>query len=158
MQANEEQNEQRMKEKIEASVLNERFIDSLVEKVVPKVVTALMGAIERVKTTSVGSKSSTTELDELHSISGPTDCELMLPYGTRRPIFAKVTCNKQLDNWECGYYVMCWIHEFVLFRQHNFTQNNWKDNTPFSSKQLEERVNSWVNSFGPKYLRQLINW
>ncbi|KAL4578872.1 hypothetical protein LXL04_015003 [Taraxacum kok-saghyz] len=36
-------------------------------------------------------------------------------------------------------------------------KNNWKDNTPFSSKQLEERVNSWVNSFGPKYLRQLIN-
>ncbi|KAL4589673.1 hypothetical protein LXL04_002581 [Taraxacum kok-saghyz] len=67
-------------------------------------------------------------------------------------------CNKQLDNWECGYYVMRWMHEFVLFRQHNFPQNNWKDNTPFSSKQLEERVNSWVNSFGPKYLRQLINW
>ncbi|KAL4583600.1 hypothetical protein LXL04_008178 [Taraxacum kok-saghyz] len=40
-------------------------------------------------------------------------------------------CNKQLDNWECGYYVMCWMHEFVLFRQHNFPQNNWKDNTPF---------------------------
>ncbi|KAL4582294.1 hypothetical protein LXL04_006840 [Taraxacum kok-saghyz] len=67
-------------------------------------------------------------------------------------------CNKQLDNWECGYYVMCWMHEFVLFRQHNFSQNNWKDNTQFSSKQLEERVNSWVNSFGPKYLRQLIDW
>ncbi|KAL4554169.1 hypothetical protein LXL04_039706 [Taraxacum kok-saghyz] len=87
----EEQNEQRMKEKIEASVLNERFIDSLVEKVVPKIVTALKGDTERVKTTSVGSKSSTTELNELHSISGPTDCELMLPYGTRRPTLAKGT-------------------------------------------------------------------
>ncbi|KAL7584435.1 uncharacterized protein LOC128125919 isoform X1 [Lactuca sativa] len=63
-------------------------------------------------------------------------------------IFPK--CNQQLSDWECGYYVMNWMHEFVLFRQHGFPKNIWKDKKPFSSEELEERVKTWMRTFGDK--------
>ncbi|KAL4590546.1 hypothetical protein LXL04_003478 [Taraxacum kok-saghyz] len=63
-------------------------------------------------------------------------------------------CNQQEGGWECGYYVMCWMHEFVLSRQFDFPNSNWKDDGPYSDEQLERRVNSWVNSFGNEHLRQ----
>ncbi|KAL4585211.1 hypothetical protein LXL04_009827 [Taraxacum kok-saghyz] len=62
-------------------------------------------------------------------------------------------CNKQSSDWECGYYVMNWMHEFVFFRQHNFPNNMWKDTRPFSDVQLDERVNTWMKTFGEKYLK-----
>ncbi|KAL4584946.1 hypothetical protein LXL04_009559 [Taraxacum kok-saghyz] len=46
------------------------------------------------------------------------------------------------------------MHEFVLSRQFDFSNSNWKDDGPYSDEQLERRVNSWVNSFGNKHLRQ----
>ncbi|CAI9268975.1 unnamed protein product [Lactuca saligna] len=63
-------------------------------------------------------------------------------------IFPK--CNQQLSDWECGYYVMNWMNEFVLFRQHGFPKNIWKDKKTFSSEELEERVKTWMRTFGDK--------
>ncbi|KAL4576325.1 hypothetical protein LXL04_012417 [Taraxacum kok-saghyz] len=64
-----------------------------------------------------------------------------------------MNCNKQSSDWECGYYVMNWMHEFLLFRQHNFQNNIWKDTRPFSDVQLDERVNTWMKTFGEKHLK-----
>ncbi|KAL4582743.1 hypothetical protein LXL04_007302 [Taraxacum kok-saghyz] len=41
-------------------------------------------------------------------------------------------CNQQEGDWSCGYYVMCWMHEFQL------------EGLPYSDEQLERRVNSWT--------------
>ncbi|KAL4591898.1 hypothetical protein LXL04_004873 [Taraxacum kok-saghyz] len=79
-----------MKERLEADfVLNESFIDKIVDKIVPKVVAALTQHKE--DTNSVRSESSTRVLDELQNLTGPTGCELMLPYGRVRPTLAKGT-------------------------------------------------------------------
>ena len=69
------QKEQQMKERLEADfVLNESFIDKIVDKTVPKVVAALTQHKE--DTNSVGSKSSTRVLDELQNL---TVCTFLLP-------------------------------------------------------------------------------
>ncbi|KAL4568429.1 hypothetical protein LXL04_024042 [Taraxacum kok-saghyz] len=85
--------EQQMKEKLEESMINDSFYDKMkdklladiVDKIVLVVVTAVMQHMEVTNvSTIVGSKTSTTVLDELHNIIDATDCELMLPYGTVR--------------------------------------------------------------------------
>ncbi|KAL4580605.1 hypothetical protein LXL04_016805 [Taraxacum kok-saghyz] len=92
--------EQQMKERLEESMLNDSFYDKLkdkliadvVDKIVPVVVTAVMQHMEVTNvSTSVGSRTSKTVLDELHNITDATDCELMLPYGTVRTALAKGT-------------------------------------------------------------------
>ncbi|KAL4592062.1 hypothetical protein LXL04_005042 [Taraxacum kok-saghyz] len=95
-----EKQEQQMKERLEESMLNDSFyvklkdklITDVADKIVPVVVTTVMQHMEvRNVSTSVGSKTSKTVLDELHNITDATDCELMLPYGTVRTTLAKGT-------------------------------------------------------------------
>ncbi|KAL4575500.1 hypothetical protein LXL04_022346 [Taraxacum kok-saghyz] len=61
--------------------------------------------------------------------------------------------GKESSDRECGYYVMNSMHEFVFFRPHNFPNNICKDTRPFSNVQLDERVNTWMKTFGEKYLK-----
>ncbi|KAL7586234.1 hypothetical protein Lser_V15G40778 [Lactuca serriola] len=99
---------EQMQEKLETRMLNSNFYDNIKdrlmtemsEQLVPIVVAVLKEDkttdmaedtnFSRVKTTSVGSKTSMTLLDDLHKIMA-TDCELMLPYGTVCPSLAKGT-------------------------------------------------------------------
>ncbi|KAI3768402.1 hypothetical protein L2E82_19060 [Cichorium intybus] len=44
-------------------------------------------------------------------------------------------CNQQPGDWECGYYVMKWMLDFVMSGQHGFlsrTATPWNDETSFS--------------------------
>ncbi|KAL4561270.1 hypothetical protein LXL04_033434 [Taraxacum kok-saghyz] len=62
-------------------------------------------------------------------------------------------CNQQLSNWECGYYVMKWMREFVMYRQHVFPKNLWNDKNPISGKVLDEMVNTWMTTFERNYMK-----
>ncbi|KAL4589688.1 hypothetical protein LXL04_002596 [Taraxacum kok-saghyz] len=62
------------------------------------------------------------------------------PSSAHRILASSTQCNQQEGGWECGYYVMCWMHEFVLSRQFDFPNSNWKDDGPYSDEQLERRT------------------
>ncbi|PWA49768.1 ulp1 protease family, C-terminal catalytic domain-containing protein [Artemisia annua] len=54
------------------------------------------------------------------------------------------SCNQQAEKWECGYYVLKWMHEFVTIHQDHFPNSiPWHDNPPFSMNQIEDTVEKW---------------
>ncbi|KAI3510158.1 hypothetical protein L1887_25689 [Cichorium endivia] len=59
---------------------------------------------------------------------------------THKMTWTLVECNQQPSGWECGFYVMRWMYEFVLNRQNEFPNKNiWNDNKPFPDWCLFER-------------------
>ncbi|CAI9302872.1 unnamed protein product [Lactuca saligna] len=62
-------------------------------------------------------------------------------------------CNQQLSNWECGYYVLKWMREFVMYRQYAFPNNLWNDLNPITEKLLDDVVNAWMTTFQSKYMK-----
>nr|KAJ0223804.1 hypothetical protein LSAT_V11C200075140 [Lactuca sativa] len=51
---------------------------------------------------------------------------------------------------KCGYYVMNWMHEFVLFDNMDFRKTFGRTKEPFSSEELDECVTTWMRTFGDK--------
>lgn len=67
-----------------------------------------------------------------------------------------VECNQQPSSWECGYYVMRWMFEFVLNQQDEFPNKKiWNDTKPFPNWVLNEIVSIWSSRFESKYLSQV---
>ncbi|CAH1426430.1 unnamed protein product [Lactuca virosa] len=62
-------------------------------------------------------------------------------------------CNQQSSNWECGYYVLKWMREFVMYRQYAFPNNLWNDINPIPEKLLDDVVNAWMTTFQSKYMK-----
>ncbi|CAH1417330.1 unnamed protein product [Lactuca virosa] len=59
-----------------------------------------------------------------------------------------VECNQQPSSWECGFYVMRWMFEFVLTQQNEFpNKNNWNDKKPFPDWVLNEIIVMWSSRF-----------
>ncbi|GKA50277.1 ulp1 protease family, C-terminal catalytic domain-containing protein, partial [Tanacetum coccineum] len=57
-----------------------------------------------------------------------------------------VECNQQRYYWECGYYVMKWMHQFVTHRQHSFPKTvPWNDKKPFTTKELDDIMSSCIS-------------
>ncbi|GKD39551.1 ulp1 protease family, C-terminal catalytic domain-containing protein [Tanacetum coccineum] len=55
-----------------------------------------------------------------------------------------VECNPQAGLWECGYYVLQWMHEFVTVHQDHFPETiPWHDNRTFSMSQIEDTIEKW---------------
>ncbi|GKA72488.1 ulp1 protease family, C-terminal catalytic domain-containing protein [Tanacetum coccineum] len=55
-----------------------------------------------------------------------------------------VECNQQAGLWECGYYVLKWMHEFVTVHQDHFPDTiPWHDNRTFSMSQIEDTIEKW---------------
>ncbi|CAI9296523.1 unnamed protein product [Lactuca saligna] len=67
-----------------------------------------------------------------------------------------VECNQQPSSWECNFYVMRWMFEFVLTRQNEFpNKNNWNDKKPFMNLVLNEIIIMWSSRFESEYLSQV---
>ncbi|CAH1418482.1 unnamed protein product [Lactuca virosa] len=59
-----------------------------------------------------------------------------------------VECNQQPSGWECGFYIMRWMFEFVLTRQNEFpNKKNWNDKKPFPDWVLNEIIVMWSSRF-----------
>ncbi|GJW53721.1 ulp1 protease family, C-terminal catalytic domain-containing protein [Tanacetum coccineum] len=57
-----------------------------------------------------------------------------------------VECNQQRYYWECGYYVMKWMHQFVTHQQHSFPKTvPWNDKKPFTTKELDDIMSSCIS-------------
>ncbi|GJU07842.1 ulp1 protease family, C-terminal catalytic domain-containing protein [Tanacetum coccineum] len=57
-----------------------------------------------------------------------------------------VECNQQRYYWECGYYVMKWMHQFVTHQQHSFPKTvPWNDKKPFTTKELDGIMSSCIS-------------
>nr|GEX18831.1 hypothetical protein [Tanacetum cinerariifolium] len=55
-------------------------------------------------------------------------------------------CNQQGHYWECGYFVMKWMHQFVTHQQHSFPKRvPWNDKKPFTTKELDDIVSSCIS-------------
>nr|GEX20554.1 ulp1 protease family, C-terminal catalytic domain-containing protein [Tanacetum cinerariifolium] len=60
-----------------------------------------------------------------------------------------VECNQQRHYWECEYYVMKWMHQFVTHQQHTFLETvTWNDKKPFTTKELDDIVGSCISARG----------
>ncbi|PWA53690.1 hypothetical protein CTI12_AA442640 [Artemisia annua] len=60
-----------------------------------------------------------------------------------------VECNQQRHYWECGYFVMKWMHQFVTHQQHSFPKTvPWNDKKPFTAKELDDIVSSCISVCG----------
>nr|KAJ0214647.1 hypothetical protein LSAT_V11C400186960 [Lactuca sativa] len=65
-----------------------------------------------------------------------------------------VECNQQPSGWECGFYVMRWMFEFVLTRQYEFpNKSNWNDKNPFPDWVLNEIIVMWSSRFESMWLK-----
>nr|GEY80141.1 ulp1 protease family, C-terminal catalytic domain-containing protein [Tanacetum cinerariifolium] len=53
--------------------------------------------------------------------------------------------NRQLKDWECGYYVMKWMHDFVLKYQNDNFPNTvpWNNERPLDTKELNTIIGAW---------------
>ncbi|CAI9264530.1 unnamed protein product [Lactuca saligna] len=68
-------------------------------------------------------------------------------------------CNQQPGDWECGYYVMKWMTNFVMVEQNGFlsrTATPWNDTTPFSETTLFSTVVKWATQFLNKYMKDVV--
>ncbi|KAL4575091.1 hypothetical protein LXL04_021932 [Taraxacum kok-saghyz] len=63
------------------------------------------------------------------------------------------TCNQQKSDWECGYYVSYWMHDFLWYRQYRFRMNLWNDSRPFAGVELDNFVELWMKLFVKNYLK-----
>ncbi|GKC07057.1 ulp1 protease family, C-terminal catalytic domain-containing protein [Tanacetum coccineum] len=53
--------------------------------------------------------------------------------------------NRQPGDWECGYYVIKWIHDFVLkYQNENFSNIvPWSNERPLENKELNAIIGAW---------------
>ncbi|GJX62426.1 ulp1 protease family, C-terminal catalytic domain-containing protein [Tanacetum coccineum] len=53
--------------------------------------------------------------------------------------------NRQPKDWECGYYVMKWMHDFVLKYQNDNFPNTvpWNNERPLDTKELNAIIGAW---------------
>ncbi|GJY75648.1 ulp1 protease family, C-terminal catalytic domain-containing protein [Tanacetum coccineum] len=53
--------------------------------------------------------------------------------------------NRQPEDWECGYYVMKWMHDFVLkYQNENFPNVvPWSNEHPLENKELNAIIGAW---------------
>ncbi|PWA92677.1 ulp1 protease family, C-terminal catalytic domain-containing protein [Artemisia annua] len=53
--------------------------------------------------------------------------------------------NRQPFDWECGFYVMKWMHDFVLKYQNDNFPNTvpWSDERPLENKELNAIIGAW---------------
>ncbi|GJU65139.1 hypothetical protein Tco_1246974 [Tanacetum coccineum] len=53
--------------------------------------------------------------------------------------------NRQPEDWECGYYVMKWMHDFVLkYQNENFPNVvPWSNERPLENKELNAIIGAW---------------
>ncbi|XP_071700146.1 uncharacterized protein [Rutidosis leptorrhynchoides] len=57
-------------------------------------------------------------------------------------------CQQQEVEWECGYYIMKWMHQFILFDQHRLHQEiPWISTQPLSATELERIVSTWISEY-----------
>ncbi|PWA81140.1 ulp1 protease family, C-terminal catalytic domain-containing protein [Artemisia annua] len=57
---------------------------------------------------------------------------------------ANYKCNQQAERWECGHYILKWMHELVTVHQDHFPNSiPWQDNRPFSMNQIEDTIEKW---------------
>ncbi|GJT63701.1 hypothetical protein Tco_1015181 [Tanacetum coccineum] len=49
--------------------------------------------------------------------------------------------NRQPEDWECGYYVMKWMHDFILKYFSNVAP--WSNERPLENKELNAIIGSW---------------
>nr|XP_043639125.1 uncharacterized protein LOC122610198 [Erigeron canadensis] len=62
-----------------------------------------------------------------------------------RWIFPKV--QQQQSNWECGYYVMNWLYDFVKYQQYSFPAYiPWNDTRSYELSQLDDMVKFWTKA------------
>nr|GEY24182.1 putative ribonuclease H-like domain-containing protein [Tanacetum cinerariifolium] len=54
--------------------------------------------------------------------------------------------NRQPKDWECGYYVMKWMHDFVLKYQNDNFPNTvpWNNERPLDTKELNTIIGAWT--------------
>nr|GFC15755.1 ulp1 protease family, C-terminal catalytic domain-containing protein [Tanacetum cinerariifolium] len=53
--------------------------------------------------------------------------------------------NRQPKDWECGYYVMKWMHDFILKYQNDNFPNTvpWNNERPLDTKELNMIIGAW---------------
>ncbi|GJT55850.1 hypothetical protein Tco_0990904 [Tanacetum coccineum] len=56
------------------------------------------------------------------------------------------TVNRQPSTWECGYYVMRWMHDFVLKYQNDDFPNTipWGEERWLEDKELDDVIGAWL--------------
>ncbi|GKB26422.1 hypothetical protein Tco_0865823 [Tanacetum coccineum] len=60
------------------------------------------------------------------------------------------TVNRQPSTWECGYYVMRWMHDFVLKYQNDDFPNTipWGEERWLEDKELDDVIGAWFTLWG----------
>ncbi|KAI3746871.1 hypothetical protein L6452_09313 [Arctium lappa] len=68
-------------------------------------------------------------------------------------------CNQQQDGWECGYYVVKQIFQFVMHEQYSSSlKDTWTTTDPFTSTQVEEIACNIARSFTLKRMKESKMW
>ncbi|GJT87834.1 ulp1 protease family, C-terminal catalytic domain-containing protein [Tanacetum coccineum] len=69
------------------------------------------------------------------------------------------TVNRQPSTWECGYYVMRWMHDFVLKYQNDDFPNTipWGEERWLEDKELDDVIGAWllITTFSARLLNGL---
>ncbi|GKC79366.1 ulp1 protease family, C-terminal catalytic domain-containing protein, partial [Tanacetum coccineum] len=69
------------------------------------------------------------------------------------------TVNRQPSTWECGYYVMRWMHDFVLKYQNDDFPNTipWGEERRLENKELDAVIGAWllITTFSARLLNGL---
>ncbi|KAJ9552962.1 hypothetical protein OSB04_017007 [Centaurea solstitialis] len=92
-----------------------------------------------------------------HENVGPCDTNKLMPF---RWEFSK--CNQQVSSWECGYYVMHFMFNFVMDQQSQFPNKvsickyiPWHDMTSLTERMLDGIAVTWAKHFSSAYLKIL---
>ncbi|KAJ9556536.1 hypothetical protein OSB04_011150, partial [Centaurea solstitialis] len=57
-------------------------------------------------------------------------------------------CNQQKSSWECGYYIMHFMFNFVMYHQSQFPNRvPWNDTTPLTERMLDYMAVTWAKQF-----------
>ncbi|KOM57184.1 hypothetical protein LR48_Vigan11g021600 [Vigna angularis] len=59
-------------------------------------------------------------------------------YGFVEPQTIQPLCNKQLDSWECGFYVMSWIKTIIRATITNNWNERFKSTSPISEDTIRQ--------------------
>ncbi|KAJ9560349.1 hypothetical protein OSB04_005509 [Centaurea solstitialis] len=88
-----------------------------------------------------------------HEEGGPCESDKMRPFRWQFP-----RCNQQKAGWECGYYILHFMFNFVTDQQLRFPHKlPWHDETPLTERMLNEIAGTWAIRFSSAYLKHLKN-
>ncbi|KOM55443.1 hypothetical protein LR48_Vigan10g133500 [Vigna angularis] len=76
----------------------------------------------------------------LQGVIGKARCQLV------KILYPKV-CNKHVDSWECGFYVMSWIKTIIRASITDHWMKCFKSTSPISEQTITQIRQEWTTFF-----------